>query len=320
MPLTDTKNMSFDIIIPTYRPDTEFAELLRSLALQVVRPNNIFVINTEKKYWNADWESEYSNLRVIHIKKSEFDHGGSRNKAAAMSTADVLVFMTQDALPYDKNTIKELVKPIEDNLAEISYCRQTPRDDADLIEQYTRNFNYPGESRIKSSADLANLGIKTFFCTNVCAAYKRDIFVSLGGFPQPVVLNEDSILAARAIEAGYRVSYAAQAMVIHSHNYSGIQQFHRNFDIGASHALYPEIFSKYPAQGEGTRLVKQTLKFVIDKKKPYLIFKTIHLSGWKFLGYSFGKHFRKLPRGVVKKWSMNSVFWDGYFAGENDKK
>ena len=304
--------MNIDIIIPTYKPDTEFAELLRSLALQVVQPNNIFVINTEEKYWNAEWESKYSNLKVIHIKKNEFDHGGSRNKAAELSNADILVFMTQDALPSDENTLAELIKPIEERCAEISYCRQMPRADADLIEQYTRNFNYPDKSRIKSSDDLKELGIKTFFCTNVCAAYKRDVFVSLGGFPQPVVLNEDSILAARAIEAGFRVSYTAQAMVIHSHNYSGTQQFHRNFDIGASHALYPEIFAKYPASGEGKRLVKQTIKYVIKKKKPLLVFKTIHLSGWKFLGYSFGKRFKKLPMSIVKKWSMNPAFWERY--------
>ncbi len=311
--MTDTKNMSFDIIIPTYRPDTEFAELLRSLALQVVQPNNIFVVNTEEKYWNDQWEKKYPKLKVIHIKKSEFDHGGSRNKAAALSTADILIFMTQDALPADENTIKELIKPIEEEKAEVSYCRQMPRKNADMIERYTRNFNYPEESRIKTSADLGTLGIKTFFCTNVCAAYRRDIFVSLGCFPQPIVLNEDTIFAARAIEAGYRVSYTAQAGIIHSHNYSGIQQFHRNFDIGASHALYPEIFSKYPAQGEGMRLVKQTMKYVIKNKKPLLVFKTIHLSGWKFLGYSFGKRFKKLSKSTVKKWSMAPSFWEGYY-------
>lgn len=304
--------MNIDIIIPTYKPDTEFAKLLRSLALQVVRPNNIFVINTEEQYWNKDWEDEYHNLKVIHIRKNEFDHGGSRNKAAKMSNADILVFMTQDALPVDENTIKELIKPIEKNLAEISYCRQMPRREADLIEKYTRAFNYPEESRIKSSEDLARLGIKTFFCTNVCAAYKMDIFALLGGFPESVVLNEDSIFAARAIQAGYKVAYAAQAEVIHSHNYSGIQQFRRNFDIGVSHALYPEIFSKYPAQGEGMRLVKQTMKYVIKNKKPWLVFKTIYISGWKFLGYSFGKRFKKLPLSIVKKWSMNPAFWDRY--------
>ena len=31
------------------------------------------------------------------------------------------------------------------------------------IERYTRNFNYPDKSMIKSLKDIENLGIKTYF-------------------------------------------------------------------------------------------------------------------------------------------------------------
>ena len=299
-----------DIIIPTFKPDAGFAKLLRSLALQVIQADNIFIINTEEQYWNKEWEEEFPKLKVFHIKQDEFDHGAVRHAAAKLSNADILVFMTQDALPADETTIGNLIQPLLEKKAEISYCRQIPAPDADMIEAFTRNFNYPASSRIKSKKDLKELGIKTFFCTNVCCAYVKSIYDSLGGFPRPVILNEDAILAGRAVEKGYRISYTAEAQVIHSHNYSGIKQFHRNFDIGVSHAMYPEIFLDYPSENEGIKLVKRTMSYVCKKKKFWLVFKVVWLSGWKYLGYSLGKRYRRLSGKAILRYTMNPVFWE----------
>lgn len=163
MPSGKNKNISVDIIIPTYKPGAEFAKLLRSLALQVLPANRIIIVNTEEEYWDKSFESICPNTTVIHIKKSEFDHGASRHMAASKSQADIMVFMTQDAVPADDEFIGNLVAPIASKSAELSYARQLPKADAGLIEQFTRGFNYPKDSRIKSIRDIDELGIKTFF-------------------------------------------------------------------------------------------------------------------------------------------------------------
>lgn len=67
------------------------------------------------------------------------------------------------------------------------------------------------------------------------------MFDALGGFVAHTIFNEDMIYARKVLNEGYGIAYAAEAKVEHSHNYSGIQQFHRNFDLGVSHAQYPEI-------------------------------------------------------------------------------
>ncbi len=309
MPLSKGENLSFDIIIPTYRPDEKFAELLNSLTLQLRRADNIFIVNTGKEYWNDALYGRFPHIKVKHIEKGEFDHGGTRRAAANLSSADVLVFMTQDAVPFDLNMTKNLLRPIEEGYAEISYGRQLPKSGDDPIERFTRNFNYPDVSRIKSRDDLEELGIKTFFSTNVCCAYLRSVYDALGGFPRRTILNEDSILAARAINAGYRISYTADAAVIHSHSYSGLKQFRRNFDIGVSHAMFPEIFSSCKAEGEGKRLVGATASYLIRQKKPLLILRLMSLSGWKLFGYSLGKRYRRLPASVIKRCTANPEFW-----------
>ena len=62
--------------------------------------------------------------------------------------------------------------------------RRISREDLRMLRlgNPPRNFNYPEQSKIKTKADLETLGIKTFFCSNVCAAYNRKIFDELGGF------------------------------------------------------------------------------------------------------------------------------------------
>ena len=83
-----------------------------------------------------------------------------------------------------------------------AYGRQLPRQDCSFVEKYTRSFNYPETSSVKTAEDIQRLGIKTFFCSDVCAAYKRDIFDRLGGYVDHAIFNEDMIYAAKAVEAG----------------------------------------------------------------------------------------------------------------------
>ena len=75
------------------------------------------------------------------------------------------------------------------------------------------------------------------------------------------------IYAGGLIQAGYGIAYAAEAKVIHSHNYNCMQQFHRNFDLGVSQAEHPEIFEGVPSEGEGMRLVKKTLSHLVRSEK-----------------------------------------------------
>ena len=189
------------------------------------------------------------------------------------------------------------------------YARQLPREDCAPVECYTREFNYPAQSRIKSAEDLKTLGIKTFFCSNVCAAYRRDIYEELGGFVKHTIFNEDMIYAAKAVEAGYAIAYAADARVVHSHNYTNGQQFHRNFDLGVSQAEHPEVFAAYPSESEGKRMVKDVTAYLRDH----------HMSGrlphfyiqcaCKYAGYLLGKNYRRLPGKWVLAFTSNKEYW-----------
>lgn len=304
------ENKTVDVIIPAYHPGKEFATLIKRLEKQSVPIHRIIVMNTEESMWNKEWEKLSDAMEVHHLTKEEFDHGGTRARAAELSDADVMVFMTQDAMPADRELLAELLKALdqEENIA-AAYARQLPNAECSFVERYTRAFNYPDTSLVKTKADLDKYGIKTFFCSNVCAAYKKDIYEKQGGFVRRTIFNEDMIYAGGLIQAGYGIAYAAEARVIHSHNYNCMQQFHRNFDLGVSQAEHPEIFEGVPSEGEGMRLVKKTLAYLIHSGRIWLIPGFALQCAGKYAGYLAGKKFRKLPKKFILWCTMSPNYW-----------
>ena len=304
------KDFEIEVIIPVYKPGNELKCLLLQLQQQTKKPSRILLVNTEEQYFDPSCIMDgMDNVTVVHIKKEEFDHGGTRHMAASMLQGAFLLFLTQDAVPADQYLIEKLVHPFVDEQVCAAYARQLPAMDCSLLEQYTRSFNYGEVSRIKTSEDLNELGIKTFFCSNVCAMYRRSAYEELGGFERRTIFNEDMIFAGRLIKSGKAVAYCADAKVIHSHNYSGLQQFHRNFDLGVSQAEHPEIFAGVSSESEGIRMVKKTAFWLWKKRRPDQIPVLIWQSGWKFIGYRLGRSYQKLPKWIIRKCTMNQEYW-----------
>ncbi|MDE6962443.1 MAG: glycosyltransferase family 2 protein [Lachnospiraceae bacterium] len=302
-----------DVIIPVYKPTSKLTDLLDRLKTQTCPVRRIILINTEKQYFDAFadrgfWE-RYDNLLVRHVAKEEFDHGGTRNYGVSFSDTPYFIMMTDDALPKDDKLVERLLAPFGDEKVAMSYARQMPDRECGIIESYTRTFNYPGEPRVKSAEDIKGMGIKAFFASNVCAAYRREAFDELKGFCSHTIFNEDMIYARGVLDAGYKIAYASDAKVIHSHNYSGLQQLRRNFDLGVSHAEHPEVFAGILTESEGIRLVGKTVGYLCKAGKPWLIIRLFWQSGCKYLGYFMGKRYRSLPEWLVKRLSMNREYW-----------
>ncbi|BCN32044.1 glycosyltransferase [Anaeromicropila herbilytica] len=306
---TNYPNRTIDVIIPTYKPSNKFDRLLQMLEKQSVKPGHIFVINTEEQYLASSRYEGMENVHVTHIKKEEFDHGGTRNYGASLSSADIIMFMTDDAVPKDEYLIENMLKAFDKEEVAACYGRQLANKGAGIIEKYTRIFNYPDTDLLKSKNDIKRLGIKTYFCSNVCAAYRNDIYKNLGGFVTKTIFNEDMIMASKIIQDGYSIQYASQARVIHSHKYTYREQFTRNFDLAVSQRQYREIFEGIKSETEGMKLVKKTIKYLFHIKKPYLIPSFIMETGFKYLGYKFGYHYEQLPKKLVVKFSMNKTYW-----------
>ena len=303
-------NKSVDIIIPTYRPDESVVYLIKKLLKQTYPIHEIHIIDTETGIFSKELKNISDKIRISKIKPEQFDHGGTRHEGAMQSHADIILYMTQDAMPVNEYLVEELVKAFDNEKIAAAYARQLPNSKCNVIERYTRAFNYPEQSRIKSLEDLETLGIKTYFCSDVCAAYRKSVYESLGGFEEKTIFNEDMIMAAKIIQSGGLVKYVAEAKVIHSHNYNCKQQFQRNFDLAVSQVEHPEVFQNIKSESEGMRLVKNTMTYLIKIKKPWLIIKLILQSAFKYMGYCLGRKYSQLPMWLIKKCTMNQRYWE----------
>lgn len=300
--------MSISVIIPTLNAEKYIFSLLTNIWAQNLKPSEILVIDSSSDD-NTRTIAESLNARVITINREAFDHGGTRNYAVKRTYGDIIILMTQDALPLDRYFIENLITPLGYDSVPLSYGRQVPRDDADPIESFVRKYNYPEESIIKDLHQIPALGIKAFFCSNVCSAIRRSEFEEIGGFPENIIMNEDMILAAKLILKGYKVAYQSSAKVFHSHNYSLKEQFQRYFDIGVSINRNRWLMKNISTESEGIKLLKEQTKYlIVEKKLPFVIYGFLQAMV-KYSGYRLGLAEVKLPLKLKRSFSMHKGFW-----------
>lgn len=247
---------TISIIIPTLNASEYIENLINKLNSQTIKPDEVVVVDSESDDNTVELCKRYDNVRIIEILRKDFNHGGTRDMALRTCDSEFVLFTTQDAVPNNEFYIENLLRSFEDDMVAIASGRQVAREDAWPMEKLVREFNYPAESHVHSKADLAKYGIKTYFFSDVCSAYRKDIYEQLGGFENPVKTNEDMFFAAKVIENGYKVAYAADAEVIHSHNFSLKEQYERNVIIGAELAKHKELLNGVSADAEGMKLVK----------------------------------------------------------------
>lgn len=179
-----------DVIIPAYRPGSGFQNLLKRLEKQSLPVRRVLVMNTEEKFWDSRWEKEFPFVEVYHLKKAEFDHGGTRKKAAKLSGADIMVFMTQDALPADENLIENLTAPLEVPGTAAAYARQLPNASCGFVERYTRSFNYPEQSSVNQPRICPCMGSKPFSAQTSARRTKKRFMTDLAVSPNVPFLTK----------------------------------------------------------------------------------------------------------------------------------
>lgn len=267
-----TPMQSISVIILTLDAEKNIELLLQSLKKQTFAPAEIIVADSESTDKTVSI-AQKCGAKILPIERRKFNHGGTRDYAFKQSKGNYVLFLTHDAIPADNYLIERLIGVLESNPEiAVAYGRQLPRKDATYMECLVRNYNYPAEGHVYNLEDIPAHGIKTFFMSDVCALYRRDVYEKLGGFETDIKTNEDMFYAAKAIQNGYSVSYAADAEVVHSHNFSLKEQYQRNFIQGYEIERHKQLLSDAHGESisqnsEGINLVKLVSKQMLCKGK-----------------------------------------------------
>src|SRR3954451_20286247 len=185
--------------------------------------------------------AERHGARIHRIAKSEFSHGGTRNRMAAMARGEHIAFLTQDATPASPRWLAALLEgfTLADDVAAV-FGPHVPRPDAShMIKcEMERHFAVWGEGRAvdvqridRSPAGLAAYrafpGRWTFLSDVNCAVARW----ALERIPyRDVPYAEDQLLGRELVEAGYAKVFHPDAAVVHSHDYPPGRFLRRYFD------------------------------------------------------------------------------------------
>lgn len=284
--------MTISVIIPSCNAGEYLQPLLSRLREQTLPPDEILVVDSASTDGTAAL-AESLGARVISIPRESFDHGGTRHMAAMEARGDVLLFLTQDAMPADDSYIRNLVAPFQDDAVAAVGGRQVAREDARPFEKEVRAFNYPAESRVWDASAISERGVKAFFISDVCAAYRRSAYEAVGGFRRPLMTNEDMLMAAALLDAGWKLAYQAEAAVYHSHRFTLSQEYRRNRLIGRVLERYSAELHHARETGEGLRLVKHVLKQLLRKGHVLECFAFCMNCGARLLGNRAGRRMER---------------------------
>lgn len=247
---------SLSVVIPTLNAADEIDSLLDTIEAQSLQPLDILVVDSSSDDGTVDEVAKHPCVNLVRIERKEFNHGSTRDMALRRSAGEFVCFLTQDAVPASNRYLERLVAPFlaDDSIALVT-GRQLPKADARRFEQLVRKFNYPNVPSVRGKSDLPKYGIKTFFASDTCSAYRRTAYLECGGFDH-VNTNEDMLMAARFIASGLKVAYEPSAEVYHSHNLTPSQQFARNRAVGMFLESHADDLMYASEIGEGGRLVK----------------------------------------------------------------
>lgn len=170
-------------------------------------------------------------VRLEQIPPEAFHHARTRNYAAGLATGEILIFLSQDAIPASDTWLNTMMSTFDDPKVGAAYGRQFPKAESSIERGDALGTLYGDEKIVKDPAHRNGMGYRFYHFSDVNSAIRRSVW-GMTRFPEDLKIFEDLGIAKRILDAGWKIVYEPKAAVFHSHNFSTTQLFKRYFDIG----------------------------------------------------------------------------------------
>lgn len=281
--------MKISIICPIYNGQFYIEKLHKNILNQELNEGQSLQILYVLTRCNDKSEEILKKLNCNYtlIEPKDFSHSTTREMMSKKAEGEIIVFISQDIKIKNDLWLKNLVSPIIKGECEASFSRQIGEDDN--IEKYTRERNYPKESRIVSKKDIEKYQIRTFFYSDASSAVLTKVYRELNAYDgKRMPTNEDMYFAHKLIHAGYRIKYCADSEVYHSHDFTYKQLYKRYYDTGIFFKQN-KYFSNYKSNESGIDLAKYVLKRSIQDKNFKVVFQVIPNFAVRFIAKLIGE-------------------------------
>jgi len=208
-------------------------------------------------------------------------NGRARNEGVRRCTADVLVFVDDDARLGDERVIERLVAPLLTNpgVGVTGAAKLLPPDapafQRAVARQVPRIEHPVVREPLESNPPVAGHGYSTI--TTTCAAMRREVWEKAGGFSETLFRGVDTEFFVRVRRLGYRFVQVPGVWVWHPAPATPARLLRKHFFYGIG---YAQEVRRDRARG-GWRYLSTPLHAAL-----YLLLRTVLLVPHTFIAYS----------------------------------
>lgn len=308
--------MIISIVIPVKNGGADLERCLRAISEQQLADEErveLVVVDSGSRDGSVELARSHGAL-LREIPPETFNHGGSRNLGASLSSGEILVFISQDATPMDSDWLQRLTRPLlQDAKVGGVYGRQVANEDATPPERYFLDFLYGPEPRRQRAAQPSELTMETTLFSNANGAIRRSLWERFP-FVEDIIMSEDQDWSRRALLDGWCIVYEPRAAVRHSHPYTITSAFRRFFDSGASADrayLAGAEDSERVLRSSAIRYARGEIAWLVRSGQARWIPYTCIYELSKLAGLLLGARHKHLPLALKRRLSAMPSYWDG---------
>jgi rhamnosyltransferase len=249
-------------------------------------------------------------VRLEQIPPETFHHSRTRNLAAGFAKGDVLIFLSQDAIPASERWLNAMVSNFDDPAVGAVYGRQLPKPGSSLEREDALGALYGEQRIVKDPAHRNGLGYRFYHFSDANAAIRRSVWEAVR-FPEDLRVFEDIGIAKRILDAGWKIVYEPKSSVFHSHNHTTAELFKRYFDIGYT----LKLLNIWDAPGTRKSLLRDVRTLLRNKigrvgknGKGPPVGEGVRQDVAKAVGLFLGLNQRHLPLALKRRLSAFRVF------------
>jgi len=249
-------------------------------------------------------------LQVTQISPDAFHHARTRNFAATMASGEILVYLSQDAIPASELWLHNMLANFDDSNVGAVYGRQIPKPGSFAERHETLDTLYGARRFVKDPAHRNGLGYRFYHFSNANSAIRRSVW-SATQFPEDMKVFEDLGIAKLILDSGWKIVYEPEASVYHSHNHSTVGLFKRYFDIGYTLKklkIWDAPGTRQSLSRDAWKMLERKIKRSAHHRTKHSARQAIQKDIAKSVGFFLGLNQACLPLALKRHFSAFRVF------------
>ena len=298
------KEIDASIILLTLNAGEKFRKVLKAVFKQTYNNFEVIIIDSSSIDNTLEYAKRYP-IKIFKIPRSDFGHGKTRNLGARLAQGRYVIYLSQDAIPYDNNWLVNLLINLKKEDVAGVFGKQIPNITANPLDSFSYKEDYPD---IKKNISIQNYKKNNVIFSNVNSAVKKSIILEYP-YTENIPASEDLGWAIDIIKKNYKLIYEPTAVVIHSHKFSFINTIKLYFDQGVSYSqIYQHENSTYLMLNSKRRFINKIKYLIKNYKYPWILI-SLTIDTTKYLSETLGKNYRRLPVFLIKYLSSYPNYW-----------